>query len=284
MKKKIGFIDLFIDEWHSNNYPQWIKDFGNGALVSMAWEEKSKEGRRSLKTWCEEFGITPAKSISEVVEKCDAICVLAPANPEVHERLAELPLKSGKPVYIDKPFAPDVATARRMFELAAKHHTPLFSSSALRFATELSDAKKILADERIDFVSVRGGGGSFEEYGVHQLEMLVTLMGTGIKRVMDCGNGTRSRHILVDYADGRRGTLTWMQGQNFGLAVAGEKREIILDQLNDIFPNLIKAMLEFFRTGKAPVPQEETIEIAAARATAISACKTPDKWISVIKQ
>ena len=25
MKKKIGFVDLFIDEWHANNYPAWIK-------------------------------------------------------------------------------------------------------------------------------------------------------------------------------------------------------------------------------------------------------------------
>ena len=24
--KKIGFIDYYLDEWHANNYPQFIKD------------------------------------------------------------------------------------------------------------------------------------------------------------------------------------------------------------------------------------------------------------------
>ena len=23
--KKIGFIDFFLDEWHANNYPKWIR-------------------------------------------------------------------------------------------------------------------------------------------------------------------------------------------------------------------------------------------------------------------
>jgi len=185
---------------------------------------------------------------------------------------------------VDKPFAPDVSTARRMFALAAKHRTPLFSSSALRFATELFAAKTALSGERIDFVSIRGGGGSFEEYGIHQLEMLVTLMGIGAQRVMACGNGDRSRHVLIEYADGRRGTLTWMQQQDFGLAIAGAKREIILNQVSDFFPNLIKAMLKFFTTGEAPIPAEETIEIAATLATAVSACKTPDKWVNIAMQ
>ncbi len=282
--KKIGFIDLFIDEWHANNYPQWIKEFGKNEFeVAMAWEEKPMEGRRPLAAWCRDFGVTPAGSIAEVVAQCDVICVLAPANPEAHAKLAELPLQSGKPVYVDKPFAPDGTVARGMFDLAAKHHTPLFSSSALRFAAELSAAKSSLAGEPIDFVSVRGGGRSFEEYGIHQLEMMVSLMGCGVKRVMACGHGARSRHVLVEYADGRRGTLTWMLPQGFGLAIAGAKREIVLDKLSDFFPNLIKAMLEFFATGKAPVPAAETIEIAATLAAAISACQTPDRWVSVVR-
>jgi hypothetical protein len=24
--KKIGFIDYFLDEWHAENYPQWIEE------------------------------------------------------------------------------------------------------------------------------------------------------------------------------------------------------------------------------------------------------------------
>lgn len=285
MKKKIGFIDNYIDEWHANNYPSMIKEHGKGEFeIAMAWEKSSKTGGRDLAAWSKEFGVSPAGSIAEVVGKCDAICVLAPGNPELHEELADLPLKSGKPVYIDKPFAPDIATARRIFNLAEKHQTPVFSSSALRFASEILAAKSSLANEKIEFISVRGGGRSFEEYGIHQLEMLVSLMGTGIRRIMSCGNGISSRHIIVDYSDGRRATLTWMPNQNFGIAVVGEKTSIIPESLNNYFPNLIRALLEFFQTGIPPVPKEETIEIAAARSTCLAACQTPDKWFELERE
>lgn len=28
----IGFIDYFLDEWHANNYPEWIKQASGGEL------------------------------------------------------------------------------------------------------------------------------------------------------------------------------------------------------------------------------------------------------------
>ena len=159
MKKKIGFIDLFIDEWHANNYPKWIRE---SALkdefdVAMAWEKYTPEGKKGLQEWCKEQNVTPASSIEEVVDNCDCICILAPSNPEVHEELAGYALKSGKPVYIDKPFAPDRAAALRMFELAAKYNTPLMSSSALRFSNELMEKAPALSAPL--FVNTCGGGG-----------------------------------------------------------------------------------------------------------------------------
>ena len=191
MKKKIGFIDLFIDEWHANNYPKWIRESALGSEfdVALAWEKYTPAGKKDLKAWCAEQNVTPASSIEEVVEKCDCICVLAPSNPEVHEELAELPLKSGKPVYVDKPFAPNGDAARRMFDLAAKYNTPLMSSSALRFGNELME----LQQKNIGplFVNTCGGGGNFPEYAIHQIEMIVSLLGTGAKELQVCGDDKR---------------------------------------------------------------------------------------------
>lgn len=51
--RKIGFVDLFIDEWHANNYPKWIaesskkKDFE----LAYAWEERTNEGGKTLSEW-----------------------------------------------------------------------------------------------------------------------------------------------------------------------------------------------------------------------------------------
>ena len=140
--KKIGFIDYFLDEWHANNYPEWIKDnvklAGRDCEVAYAWAEKDKEDGLGTAQWCEKFGVEALSSIEELVEKSDYIIVLSPDNPEHHERLSRIPLMSGKPVYIDKTFSPDLAAGARIFELAQKHGTPMFSTSALRFAEELA--------------------------------------------------------------------------------------------------------------------------------------------------
>ena len=82
--------------------------------------------------WCAKYGVKKCETIEELCEKSDAIIVLAPSNPEKHLRYAEKVLPYGKLTYIDKTFAPDVATAEKIFELGEKYGAKLFSSSALR--------------------------------------------------------------------------------------------------------------------------------------------------------
>ena len=42
---KIGFIDYYLDEWHANNYPAWIKKATNGEMqVTHAWGMTDIEG------------------------------------------------------------------------------------------------------------------------------------------------------------------------------------------------------------------------------------------------
>ena len=188
MKKKIGFIDLFIDEWHANHYPDWFRKARRAEEfeLGLAWERAPFENRRPLEAWCRDFGMTPARSIEEVVEKSDAVCVLAPANPEVHLELADHALRSGKPVYVDKPFADSLRTAKEIFDIAEKYGTPLMSTSALRCSDELLDGK-IKALEPFLF-SVTGGGRSFAEYAIHQLEMIVSVMGINVRKLSLAGD------------------------------------------------------------------------------------------------
>ena len=280
--KKIGFIDFFIDEWHANNYPGWIREAARSGEfeLALAWEEAPRNGR-PLTQWCAEMGLKPASSIEQLVEACDAICVLAPSNSEVHERLAEIPLASGKPVYIDKPFAPDRAVAERIFARAEKFGTPLFSSSALRFGDELIAARKEFASpEAVEMMITRGGGSSFWEYSIHQIEMIVSTMGIGIERVMQCGYGATAQTIL-EYRDGRRAAMTLHPKLGFAASLCGREQAVNADTMNNTFQNLIAAMLDFFAGGPAPVDRRETIEIAGVVAAAIDAQKCPDVWCKV---
>jgi hypothetical protein len=284
-KKKIGFIDYFIDEWHANNYPQMIANssFKDKFEVTLAWDKIQKEGRRSIDQWCKEMNIPKAKSIEQVVNECDCLIVLSPDNSEMHEELADLPLKSKKRVYIDKPFAPSLAAAKRLFEKADKYGTPLMSSSALRFGSDLEKAlKETIAGVPVHYAATRGGG-VFHIYSIHQVEMLVMALGTGAKRVMQCGND-KANLMVVDYGDGRRGSINLLCNNPFGMGIQyGDGQSLDIGQMNDFFQRFIEAMLKYFDTGEIVVPKEETLEIAAIIEAGNAALKKPDKWVAVPK-
>lgn len=283
MKKKIGFIDLHIDEWHANNYPGWFrsleryKDFELG----YAWEESPNPDGKNLEEWCKEFGMIPAVSMEEVIEKSDALCVLAPSNPEAHERLSTLALQSGKPLYIDKTFAPDRATAEKFFAIAEKYGTPLMSSSALRYGQELIDAMNTtFAEDKPCFVSTFGGGSTFQEYSIHQIEMIVATMGLGAKSVTRV-NCSGCSHFQVDYADGVRGAAMTYGSFGFSSVLNGKSGSAFLLQGSQMFENLLDRILEFYTTGISPIDKAETIEVAAIREAALKADAEPGKTFAV---
>ncbi len=280
--KKIGFIDYYIDEWHANNYPAFIRESALGAEfeVALAWEEMTPEGRKPLEEWCREQKVGKAGSIAEVIEKCDCLVVLSPDNAERHEDLADLPLRSGKPVYIDKPIAPSLAAAKRLFEKAEKHQTPMMSSSALRYGSALVNAiKDQIAGKPARFVSTRGPG-DWATYAIHQVEMLVMTLGTGATRAMACGND-QVNLLVVDYPDGRRGLVEQIPEHTFQVSAQFGGESLAIDEMDDFFPRFIDAMLGFFQTGKSLVPKAETLEIAALLEAGAGALLTPGKWVKV---
>ena len=283
MKKTIGFIDNFIDEWHSNNYPAMIaqSSLKDEFALSYAWEIAPHPERRPLEKWCADNGMIPARSMEEVVDQCDCIAVLSPNNAELHEQLADLALRSGKPVYVDKTFAPDLNAAKRMFALARKHNTPLMSTSALRYAPGLTALlREKVAGEKVNYVCTFGNGLSFEFYGVHQVEMLVLAIGTGAKRVM-MNTAARNRSLTVDYNDGRLGVVNYLPELNFRVVM--QYGESACADTGDLgtghFPAFVEQMLTFFKTGLPQVPEKETLEVMAILESAFLAQKTPGKWI-----
>lgn len=283
-KIKIGIIDWFIDEFHATYYVPWIREsvLANDYEISLAWEHHAKAGGRDLIQWCKDLDVTPAKSMEEVLENCDCFCVLAPSNPEVHEELVEPALKTGKPVYLDKPFAATKASAERIFAMADKYGAPLWSSSALRFSDEIIKAKNELFEGKpCEFAQICGGGTSLEEYLIHLAEMQVVLQGPDARRVM-CVSKGRNDLMLVDYDDNRRGVLTMLPALGFTmLARDGEK--VVFEGHADsrCFATLICEILTFFKTGKPPVPREETIAIAGMIEKMLQAAKQPEQWIEL---
>ena len=63
MKKTIGFIDLYINNWHANNYPAWFRTAKRADEFELgyAYEETPAPGSPSLEDWCEKNGIKRAR-------------------------------------------------------------------------------------------------------------------------------------------------------------------------------------------------------------------------------
>ena len=286
---KIGFADEYLDNWHCSNFPQYMREaiarWGYDAKITkaFAYEDRPPEGGESTEEWCLERNIEPAASMEELVSDCDAIMVIAADDASYHEKVARLPLMSGKPVFVDKTFAQDYETGKRMFDLAREYLTPVFSSSAQRYCQSIIDYKRA-HPEKPAFVSTVGPH-SIDRYAVHQLEPIMALMGPGVKRVKAFSSGSMVTQLILDYGDGRWASFMqtpqpWAEF-NFMVSGDGETGARLVSDDTNFYRNLMKAILDFFTKGIIPVPEEETLEILKIIDMARIARKQPDTWFTL---
>lgn len=216
-----------------------------------------------------------------MVEKSDYLIILSPDNPEHHERLGRIPLMSGKPVYMDKTFSPDLDSGKRMFELADKYDTPLFSSSALRFSKELSGFPNDIVNREILEYIATIGPGSYDNYSVHQYEMIVSMMGTGAQRIKSLSSD-HGKLLVIDYEKGRQASLSQMPHAPFQVHLQmNDGAGIWIPECTEMFTRLIDSVLEFFETSIPPVPTVETLEIMALIDAGRKALEQRDIWVKV---
>jgi hypothetical protein len=263
--KKIGIIDYFIDEWHSNTYlglfERASKELGLDYQVTYGWAEVDKEGRLTTEEWCKKNNIIQCQSIEELCEKSDNILILAPANPETHLKYAQVALKYGKATYIDKTFAPNLETAKEIFAVAEKYNTKIFTSSALRYAEELaefSDVKNVI---------VKGGGSSLQEYIIHEIEMAVKLTKGDKAEKVYVFNREKQSTIVVKFATKAVTLIFSRSGWGFSVDVEKENGECVFKNIEKgtEFYGLISSILTFFETNQEPFDKKETLNVLAIR-------------------
>jgi predicted dehydrogenase len=285
---KIGFADYYLDNWHANNYPAFLRaaiaKYEVDAQVTAAFDMKDAPSGMTSGQWCREQGVAEAGSMRELLQGVDAVMVIAADDSRFHEIVCPEPLASGKPVYVDKTFAHDLKTAKKLFDIAEEHHTPVFSSSAQRFCQHVMD---YLAQRKgpTRFMSTVGPH-SLENYAVHQLEPIVAVMGTGVLRMKAFAIGSAVTQLTLDYGDGRLASFTqtpqpWAEF-NFMVSDGETGRRLHSDDSN-FYDNLMKAILDFFLSGIPPVKKEETLEIISLIETAKTARNHPDTWVPILR-
>ncbi len=205
-------------------------------------------------------------TIPKLLEKVDVV-LLESVDGRIHLQEATPVIKAGKPLFIDKPAAGSLADAIAIFELAKEHKLPCFSSSSVRFGAGLQELKKneslgeIAGAETWGPCSYQDGTPDMFFYGIHGIEALYTLMGTGCESVARVQ--TADADLLTGvWKNGRAGTYRGLRRNkaDFGAVAFGTKAIVPMTK-GDGYEPLCREIAKFFKTGVAPVSPEETIEI-----------------------
>ena len=215
----------------------------------------------------DKFKVAIVDSIDDLLARVDVV-LLESVDGRPHLKQVRPVLRAHKPVFIDKPLAGSLADAIEIVRLVEETGTPCFSSSSLRFRPDvvaLKNDPKIGAIQGCETYSPC----SLEEhhpdlfwYGVHGVEMLYTLMGTGCEKVTRAQ--TKDTELVTGvWNDGRIGTFRGLRGKTgYGALVFGAKG-IAPGGGSGGYEPLLVEICKFFRTGKPPVNPRETLEILA---------------------
>ncbi len=216
----------------------------------------------------EKFGVAIAGSIGELLSQVDVV-LLESVDGRPHREQARPVFAAHKPVFIDKPVAGTLADAIAIFDLARETKTPCFSSSSLRFSPGIAAMRhspkigEVLGCDAFGPCHLEEHHPDLYWYGVHGVEALYTIMGTGCQTV--ARTQTDGTELVVGvWTGGRIGTFRGLrQGHGgYGATVFGSKGIAPAGNFAGYEP-LVVEIVKFFKTGKAPVAAEETMEIFA---------------------
>lgn len=277
---RVGIIGL--DTSHVTAFTALLNDPANpnhvpGARVVAAYKGGSPDVESSasrlerftneLKT---KWNVEIVDSIEELCRKVDAV-LLESVDGRPHLAQVRPVLAAKKRVFIDKPLTASYRDAREIARLARESGTPFFSTSSLRFVAEVQQLK---TNEKLGRML---GAFTFSPsptephhpdlfwYGIHGVEMLFTLMGTGcesVTRVHTAGADV----VVGQWKDGRTGTFRGIRDgkQDYGAIAFGSQAVLPTNVPMKVdYRGLVVEIVKFFQTGVPPVSPEETLEVMA---------------------
>jgi hypothetical protein len=241
---KVGIIGL--DTSHATAFTKELNNLAAppelaGCRVVAAYPKGSPDIESSTKRVPEyteavkKLDVEIVDSIEELLKRVD--CVLLETNDGRPHLEQALPcFKAGKPTFIDKPIAGSLADARSG------------SLGAISRAETSSPA------------SLESTHPDLFWYGIHGVESLFTVMGTGCELATRKTTADGKIEVVGEWVGGRIGTFREAKGYA-GKAV-GDKGEGPVGESPGYRP-LIVEIVKFFRTKAPPVAEAETLEIYA---------------------
>lgn len=213
------------------------------------------------------LGVGIVGSIEDLLKKVDFV-LLETNDGRPHLQQAMQVLKAGKPMFIDKPVAGSLSDVIKVYKTSESLKVPIFSSSSLRYMDSVQDVIKgkigaVLGADTFSPATIEKTHPDLFWYGIHGVEILFAIMGVGCKQVVRISNSDTDI-VVGTWKDGRTGTFrgTRTGTHDYGGTAFGVKGNVSLGPFKG-YDNLLLQIIDFFKTGKAPVQPEDTIEIYA---------------------
>jgi len=279
--KRIGIIGL--DGSHAVAYTKVLNDpaaspeYG-GFRVVAAYPNGSHDIQSSVSRVpgytedMKKLGIEIVNSIEELLGKVDAVFMVT-NDGRRHLEQALIVFRAGKRMFIDKPMAASLKDGMDIFAAAKYYNVPVYSCSNARFSNINEAVKngkigKVIGADVYGPSPIEKTHPTLFWYGIHGVEALCTLMGTGCKSVVRVFNDDTDISVGI-WPDNRLGVNRAMRvGQRgSGGTAYGDKSIAKLEVSSREEPGAVnpayKKMTEFFSTGIIPVTSEETLEVLA---------------------
>jgi predicted dehydrogenase len=269
---------------------QWVE----GARVVAAVPGTSLIAPDSIDRYTEQlrgYGVKIVGSIADLLDQVDAVLIES-VDGQMHVERTLPVIEAGLPVFVDKPFTTNTTDASRIIEAAETRGVPLTSASALRYALEVqavknqpSDVGPIRGVDTYGPANLHPRNPGLFHYGVHAVEMLYTLMGTGCQSV-SCFFTQDAEVVVGEWADGRLGTVrgTRYGTYGFGFTAFGQQRTIsaAIDS-RYYYRELLKIVVGMFQTRQWPLTAQELWEPVAFQEAALQSCQRDGARISLAK-
>lgn len=257
--KRIGYFDYRLDNFHAEVYLSALR----GPLADRGFEIAGATAlqQEPSASWAAERNLPYFETVEALAEEVDYLMVLAPSNPELHLEMCQRAFPLGKPTFVDKTFAPDLATARAIFQLADAHNIQVQSTSALR-STCIQEYVLELPEKPFS-IHLCAAGTSFDEYGIHPLELAVSCLGPDVESMM-CHRATWGSQFTLVYPEGRTALIDFLHDVECPFSatlttVAGSKHLEVDGQ--SLFVDAASSILDFFASGQALIDRRETMVI-----------------------
>lgn len=293
---RLGIIGL--DTSHSVRFSQLLNDKDSDDAIVRRFEVVAaypygtttiESASSRIPKYIEEirqYGVKVVDSIQEVLDQVDGVFIET-NDGRLHLEQAIEVFKSGKKVFIDKPMGATLGQTIAIFRLAEKYGVKTFSSSALRFSKKTQELSKgtygkVLGADCFSPHNPEPTHPDFGYYGIHGVEMLYTVMGTGCEKVSRIHSD--SGDIVTGcWEDGRLGSFRALVG---GFSIYGgnaffKKGPAVPVGAYEGYKPLLDAILTFFDTGVLPVSPEETIELFAFMKASNMSLERGGKYVTI---